>query len=128
MPIVGELIQLLERREKARTIKTDAGGEICSLVFHRAGLPIQEFRKSRKTACKKAGCEKTLYHDLRRAAARQLIRSGCSKDVAKMVGGWRTDSVFSRYNVTAEEDLRDAMQKVTKYNETESQKVVQIAK
>jgi hypothetical protein len=32
--------------------------------------------------------------------------------------------MFSRYNVTAEEDLRDAMQKVTQYNEAESQKVV----
>jgi hypothetical protein len=34
--------------------------------------------------------------------------------------------MFSRYNVCAEEDLRDAMEKVTKYNEAESQKVVAI--
>ena len=53
-----------------------------------------------------------MFHDLRRSAARQLIRSGTSKDVAKMVGGWKTDSMFSRYNVTGEEDLRDAMEKV----------------
>ena len=32
-------------------------------------------------------------------------------------------SMFSRYNVIAEEDLREATEKVTKYNETESQKV-----
>jgi hypothetical protein len=51
-----------------------------------------------------------------------------AKDVAKQVGGWKTDSMFSRYNVTAEEDLRDAMEKVTQYNETERQKVVSIAK
>jgi len=48
-------------------------------------------------------------------------------DVAKRVGGWKTDSIFSRYNITSEEDLREAMQKVTQYNEAESQKVVQIS-
>ena len=62
------------------------------------------------------------------STGRNLIRSGVSKDVAKMVGGWKTDSMFSRYNVTGEDDLRDAMQKVTKYNESESQKVVQMGK
>jgi len=67
-------------------------------------------------------------HDLRRSCARNLIRSGVTKDVAKQLGGWKTDSMFSQYNVTAEEDLRDAMKKVTQYNEAEQQKVVFIAK
>jgi hypothetical protein len=44
-----------------------------------------------------------------------------------MVGGWKTDSMFSRYNVTGEENLRDAMEKVTKYNEAESKMVASIA-
>jgi hypothetical protein len=56
-------------------------------VFHRDGEPVAEFRKSWATACKKAGCPGTLVHDLRRSAARNLIRSGCSQDVAKRVGG-----------------------------------------
>jgi hypothetical protein len=34
--------------------------------------------------------------------------------------------MFSRYNVTGEEDLCDTMEKVTKHNETESKKVVAI--
>lgn len=128
VPVLGELVQLIERRKELRTVKTDSGATIASLVFHHAGEPIVEFRKSWATACKKAGCEGLLFHDLRRSAARQLIRSGTSKDVAKMVGGWKTDSMFSRYNVTGEEDLRDAMEKLTKYNEAEGQKVVQMAK
>jgi len=40
----------------------------------------------------------------------------------------KTDSMFTRYNVTGEEDLRDAMEKLTRFNEGESQKVVQIAR
>ena len=35
--------------------------------------------------------------------------------------------MFRRYNIT-EADLRDTMQKVTKYNNAEQQKVVSIAK
>jgi len=128
VPIVGELVQLIERRKEARSIKTDSGVLLSSLVFHRAGKTIAEFRKSWATACKKAGCEDRIFHDLRRSAARQLIRSGVTKDVARQLGGWKTDSMFSRYNVCDEEDLRDAMEKVTTYNEAESQKVVQIAK
>ena len=128
VPIVGELVQLIDRRKEARSIETDSGVLLTSLVFHRGGNPIAEFRKSWATACKKAGCEGRLFHDLRRSAARNLIRSGVAKDVAKQVGGWKTDSMFSRYNVTGEEDLRDAMEKVTTYNEVESRKVASIAR
>ncbi|MGB2652706.1 MAG: site-specific integrase, partial [Candidatus Acidiferrum sp.] len=123
VPIIGELVQLTERREEA-AIKMGTTIVLDSPVFHRDGARIDEFRKSWATACEKAGCEGLLFHDLRRSAARQLIRSGTSKDVAKMVGGWKTDSMFSRYNVTGEEDLRAAMEAVTKYNEAESKKVV----
>lgn len=128
VPIVGELVELIERRKDARSIKADSGVSLSSLVFHRGGGSILEFRKSWASACKKADCAGRLFHDLRRSAARSLIRSGVNKDVARQVGGWQTDSMFSRYNVAAEEDLRDAMEKVTKYNEAESRKVVQIAK
>jgi hypothetical protein len=34
--------------------------------------------------------------------------------------------MFSRYNVTGEEDLRDAMQRVPQYNQAESQRLVSI--
>src|SRR5208282_1035953 len=124
VPIMGELIHLIERRKEERSINTSSGVTLSSLVFHRGGEPVVEFRKSWATACKKADCPGTLLHDLRRSAARNLIRSGVTKDVCKMVGGWKTDSMFSRYNVTAEQDLREAMQKVTDYNEAESRKVV----
>jgi len=127
VPVMGELIPLIERRKQARSVETANGLVLSNLVFHRNGLPIREFRKSWATACRCAGCKGTLIHDLRRSSARNLIRSGVTMDVAKRVGGWKTDSIFSRYNITSEEDLREAMQKVTQYNEAESQKVVQIS-
>jgi integrase len=128
VPIIGELVKLVERRKEARSIKTDSGVLLSSLVFHRDGKQVNEFRKSWATACRAAGCPGTLVHDLRRSAARNLIRSKVNKDVVKQLGGWRTDSMLSRYNVCAEEDLRDAMEKVTQYNEAESKKVASITR
>jgi integrase len=127
VPIEGELVSLIERRKQARSIETPHGVVLSNLVFHRDGARIAEFRKSWGTATKKAGCPGTLFHDLRRSAARNMIRSRVTRDVAKKVGGWKTDSIFSRYNVTDEVDLQDAMRKVTQYNEVEGQKVVTMA-
>jgi integrase len=126
-PVTTKCVLEASSRE-ARSIKTESGILLSSLVFHRDGKPVNEFRKSWATACKAAGCPGTLVHDLRRCAATQLIRSGVTKDVARELGGWKTDSMFSRYNICAEEDLRDAMEKVTTYNEAESRKVASVAK
>jgi integrase len=128
VPVIGELVQLIERRKDARSVETPQGIVLSNLVFHRAGEPILEFRKAWASACKKAGCPGIIVHDLRRSAARNLIRSGVDKDTVKMIGGWKTDSMLTRYNVVGEADLEDAMQKLTAYSKTESKKVVEIAR
>ena len=126
VPILGELVELMKRHEQARSVETPKGIVLSNFVFHRNGEPILEFRKAWATACKKAGCPGTLVHDMRRSAARNLIRSGVDKDTVKMVGGWKTDSMLSRYNVVGEADLRSAMERLAKYSEAESEKVVAI--
>jgi integrase len=76
--------------------------------------PIAGFRKAWERATKAAGCEGLLFHDLRRSAARNLIRSGVSEKVAMEVTGHRTRSVFARYNITDRSDVRDAVRKLEK--------------
>jgi len=115
---------LIERCRSERASETPAGTVLSRLIFHRAGVPVRDFGKSWATASKKAGCEGLLFHDMRRSAARNLIRSGVAQAVAMRITGHETDAMFRRYNITSEEDLQDAIEKVTRYNEAESQKVV----
>jgi integrase len=73
--------------------------------------PVKDFRVSWSKMTKAAGVS-VLLHDFRRSAARNLIRSGVSQDVAKRITGHKTDSMFSRYNIVAEDDLAEAAAKL----------------
>jgi len=58
------------------------------------------------------------FHDLRRSAVRNLIRAGVDRTVAKRFSGHATDSMFERFNVMDETDLRAAVAKVSAYVES----------
>jgi integrase len=78
-------------------------------VFTREdGNRVVEFRKAWKRATDVAGCSGLLLHDLRRTGIRNLRRLGVAESVAMKISGHKTASVFRRYDIVAESDLRDA--------------------
>jgi integrase len=80
-------------------------------VFHRGGQRINSFRCVWKRACKKAGLEGRLVHDLRRTAAIDFRRHGVSEGEIMKLCGWKTRSMFDRYNIINEADLAEAVAK-----------------
>ena len=80
-------------------------------VFHRQGERIKTFRRAWTRACKKSGLEGRLVHDLRRTAARDFRRRGVSEGEIMKLCGWKTRSMFDRYNIIDEADLAEAVAK-----------------
>lgn len=53
-----------------------------------------------------------IFHDLRRSGARNLRRLHISEGVIMRIGGWKTRSVFDRYDIKDQADLADAARRL----------------
>lgn len=94
-------------------------GRIIPSVFHRNGEPIKSFRGAWNRACKEAGLQGQLVHDLRRTAVRNLERAGVPRSVAMKLTGHKTESVYTRYAIVSEADLSEGLKKLSSLLKTD---------
>jgi integrase len=87
-----------------------------SYVFTRSnGKRVKDFTKTWKNICTKAGVPKLLFHDLRRTGARNMRRAGISEGLIMRIGGWKTRSVFDRYNIIDRRDMANAVRQLEEH-------------
>ena len=123
-PFTPELRDLLEAQCRHADELKRTRGLIVSWVFFwmvadkRGGekfpRPITTFAIAWAHACTRAGCPGRIPHDLRRTAVRNLVRTGVSESVAMRLTGHKTRSVFDRYNIVSDGDLREAVVKLAR--------------
>ena len=69
-------------------------------------IPFDNFRKSWESARKMAGLDDFVFHDFRHVAISNLRKAGNSPTVIMKASGHKTMSMFIRYNLVDEEDLK----------------------
>lgn len=89
-------------------VERDVDYPTCPWVFHRVGDEIRSMHTAWRGACKRAGFEGRLFHDLRRSAARTMLQRGLPQRLAMHVTGHITDSIFRRYAIVDRADSKRA--------------------
>ncbi len=122
LPLEGRLWEIIKERQKERRLDI-------KLVFHHKGRGVGDIRKAWHSACIAAGLGRfeqitegkrrgkeawvgLLIHDLRRCAARNLSRAGVPEVVAMKITGHKTNSMYRRYRIVDESELREAQERM----------------
>jgi integrase len=84
-------------------------GKMVRAVSSVTGEPLYERPRGPRSKPKaKMTFEGTIFHDLRRTGARNLVHAGVPEKVAMAIGGWKTRSILDRYTIVSPKDVVEA--------------------
>ncbi len=113
--MAGEFLTVMQKAKEVR----DRYHPYCPWVVHINGKPVRNFDHGWTALMKRLGLEGLLFHDLRRTGVRNLVRAGVPETVAMKISGHKSRSVFDRYNITNEEDLKKAAERLAAHIQAE---------
>src|SRR5215472_2804291 len=128
--LTSDLYRVLEAWKQ----RTDTSWPGCPWICHRNGERLTSIRTAWQKGCQAVGLGQLITdtsktwkkrtkkrwhgkvpHDFRRTAIRNMVRAGIPEKVAMLISGHRTRSVFNRYNIVNEADLKAAAQQLSSY-------------
>jgi integrase len=143
IPLIGDVPEMLRMQKDIR----DRYWPQSPWVFfrHATGEPLKDFRGAWESAAKKCGLWDPhagkpnahgkrpggltrRLHDNRRTGVRNLTRAGVPDSVAMAISGHKTRSVFDRYNIVSEADLKDAARRLDSYLQEKQQEQNRVSK
>jgi integrase len=123
---------ILDRRWERRKERARDTGRLEALIFWRVhrgaprpglrpgdAVPVYEYRKAWATACRAAGVPALLVHDLRRTAVRNAWKATRDLRLVKLLSGHATDSMATRYNIDAGDELAPALDAIAAFVEAQ---------
>jgi integrase len=104
-PIHRELMEVLKRAFKVRPLN-------CDRIFHRDGKPLgpNSLRWVHDVVCMKVRIEDFTFHDFRHTCINNWRKDGHDYFKIMAASGHKTMSVFKRYNMVDEEELKSLIE------------------
>jgi integrase len=105
-----ELVRILrEQRVCSARIELSRGIRV-EHVFHYAGRQLPEgLRRCWGSACRKAGLESRLFHDLRRSFIQRCEDLSVARSSAMKITGHKTEAIYARYAIAPRSSLAQAL-------------------
>lgn len=109
-PLYGELRAWLDMAFAARDSE-------CPFIVSWQGHGVKEVKTAWNKARERAGVPELLVHDLRRTAVRNMVRAGIPEKRAMLISGHTSRSIFDRYDITDERDIKADGERLARYLE-----------